>query len=199
MQKHFSFGFLPLCFFYPQAAGASTPSAPTNSTQPSVTSSNLTPTQPSANPTSIPESLPTHPDSTESSLTPDNGSPPSQPAEASATSSTSPGTGESATVRPISSPSVTPSALVSFPTCWYITLIRGEVFVSYSFCFLMSLSGCFHTLFHCLFQLKHCRCKSLIKVPLLLHWQRKKMQTFCLDTAVLLASLLFIILLSKQD
>uniref|UniRef100_A0A9J8D4S0 Abl-interactor 2a n=1 Tax=Cyprinus carpio carpio TaxID=630221 RepID=A0A9J8D4S0_CYPCA len=76
------------------AAGASTPSAPTNSSQPSVTSSNLTPTQPSANPTSIPES---HPDSTESSLTPDNGSPPSQPplasAEASATSSTNPGTG----------------------------------------------------------------------------------------------------------
>ncbi|XP_073702056.1 abl interactor 2a isoform X2 [Garra rufa] len=79
------------------AAGASTPSAPSNSTQPSVTPSNLTPTQPSANPTSIPESLPTHPDSTESSLTPDNGSPPSQlplnSAEASATSSTNPGTG----------------------------------------------------------------------------------------------------------
>ncbi|XP_016405269.1 abl interactor 2 isoform X3 [Sinocyclocheilus rhinocerous] len=79
------------------AAGASTTSAPTNSTQPSVTSSNLTLTQPSANPTSIPESLPTHPDSTESSLTPDNGSPPSQPpltsAEASATSSINPGTG----------------------------------------------------------------------------------------------------------
>ncbi|XP_059355747.1 abl interactor 2a isoform X3 [Carassius carassius] len=79
------------------AAGASTPSATTNSTQSSVTSSNLTPTQPSANPTSIPESLPTQPDSNESSLTPDNGSPPSQPllasAEASATSSTNPGTG----------------------------------------------------------------------------------------------------------
>ncbi|XP_016142758.1 abl interactor 2 isoform X2 [Sinocyclocheilus grahami] len=79
------------------AAGASTTSAPTNSTQPSVMSSNLIPTQPSANPTSIPESLPTHPDSTESSLTPDNGSPPSQPplasAEASATSSINPGTG----------------------------------------------------------------------------------------------------------
>ncbi|XP_043105087.1 abl interactor 2a isoform X5 [Puntigrus tetrazona] len=78
-------------------AGASTPSAPTNSAQPSVTSSNLTPTQPSANPTSIPESLPTHPDSTESSLTSDNGSPPSQPPlasdEASSTSSTNPGTG----------------------------------------------------------------------------------------------------------
>ncbi|XP_026127993.1 abl interactor 2a isoform X5 [Carassius auratus] len=79
------------------AAGASTPSATTNSTQSFVTSSNLTPTQPSANPTSIPESLPTQPDSTESSLTPDNGSPPSQPllasSEASATSSTNPGTG----------------------------------------------------------------------------------------------------------
>ncbi|XP_052422104.1 abl interactor 2a isoform X2 [Carassius gibelio] len=79
------------------AAGASTPSATTNSTQSFVTSSNLTPTQPSANPTSIPESLPTQPDSTESSLTPDNGSPPSQPllasSEASAASSTNPGTG----------------------------------------------------------------------------------------------------------
>lgn len=105
-EKAFLIWFPPsLLFFYPQAAGASTPSTPNNSTQPSVTSFNLTPTQPSANPTSIPESLPTHPDSTESSLTPDNGSPPSQPAEASATSN--PGTGESATVRPISSPSVT--------------------------------------------------------------------------------------------
>ncbi|XP_077072246.1 abl interactor 2a isoform X2 [Siphateles boraxobius] len=70
------------------AVSASTPSAPTNSTQPSFTSSNLTPTQPS-----IPESL----DSTESSLTPDKGSPTSQPplttAAASATSNTDPGTG----------------------------------------------------------------------------------------------------------
>ncbi|XP_016138063.1 abl interactor 2-like isoform X1 [Sinocyclocheilus grahami] len=79
------------------AATASTPSAPTNSTQPSVMSSNLTLTQPSANPTSIPESLPTHPDSTESLLTPEKGSPTSQPpltsAEASATSNTNSGTG----------------------------------------------------------------------------------------------------------
>ncbi|KAL0183984.1 hypothetical protein M9458_019680, partial [Cirrhinus mrigala] len=76
--------------------GASTPSAPSNSAQPSVTPSNLTPTQPSANPTSIPESLPTHPDSTESSLSPDNGSPPSQPPlnsdESSAAFNTNPGT-----------------------------------------------------------------------------------------------------------
>ncbi|KAA0716062.1 Abl interactor 2 [Triplophysa tibetana] len=55
---------------------ASTPSAPTNSTQPSVTSSNLTPTQPSPNPT---ESVPTHPDITDSSLAAAKGSPPSQP------------------------------------------------------------------------------------------------------------------------
>ncbi|KAI2660509.1 Abl interactor 2 [Labeo rohita] len=79
------------------AAGANTPSAPSNSAQPSVTPSSLTPTQPSANPTSIPESLPTHPDSTESSLSPDNGSPPSQPTlnsdESSAASNTNPGTG----------------------------------------------------------------------------------------------------------
>ncbi|XP_016424457.1 abl interactor 2-like [Sinocyclocheilus rhinocerous] len=79
------------------AATASTPSAPTNSTQPSVMSSNLTPTQPSANPTLIPESLPTHPDSTESLLTSEKGSPTSQPpltsAEASATSNTNSGTG----------------------------------------------------------------------------------------------------------
>uniref|UniRef100_A0A8C0YAF0 Abl-interactor 2a n=1 Tax=Cyprinus carpio carpio TaxID=630221 RepID=A0A8C0YAF0_CYPCA len=78
------------------AATASTPSAPTNSTQPSVTSSNLTPTQPSANPTSIPEPLPTFPDSIESFLAQDKGSPPSQPplnsAEASATSNTNSGT-----------------------------------------------------------------------------------------------------------
>ncbi|RXN28048.1 abl interactor 2 isoform X4 [Labeo rohita] len=79
------------------AAGANTSSAPSNSAQPSVTPSSLTPTQPSANPTSIPESLPTHPDSTESSLSPDNGSPPSQPTlnsdESSAASNTNPGTG----------------------------------------------------------------------------------------------------------
>ncbi|KAK7168834.1 hypothetical protein R3I93_004972 [Phoxinus phoxinus] len=70
------------------AVSASTPSAPTNSTQPSFTSSNLTPTQPP-----IPESL----DSTESSLTPDKGSPTSQPplttTAASATSNTDPETG----------------------------------------------------------------------------------------------------------
>ncbi|XP_056107662.1 abl interactor 2a isoform X2 [Rhinichthys klamathensis goyatoka] len=70
------------------AVSASTPSAPTNSTQPSFTSSNLTPTQPS-----IPESL----DSTESFLTPDKSSPTSQQplttAAASATSDTDPGTG----------------------------------------------------------------------------------------------------------
>ncbi|XP_056610371.1 abl interactor 2a isoform X3 [Triplophysa dalaica] len=55
---------------------ASTPSAPTNSTQPSVTSSNLTLTQPSPNPT---ESVTTHPDITDSSLAAAKGSPPSQP------------------------------------------------------------------------------------------------------------------------
>ncbi|KAK7153875.1 hypothetical protein R3I94_007286 [Phoxinus phoxinus] len=70
------------------AVSASTPSAPTNSTQPSFTSSNLTPTQPP-----IPESL----DSTESSLTPDKGSPTSQPplttTAARATSNTDPETG----------------------------------------------------------------------------------------------------------
>ncbi|XP_009302787.1 abl interactor 2a isoform X1 [Danio rerio] len=76
------------------ASGASTPSAPTNSTQPSVNSSSLTPTQPPVTPTSNSESPPSHPDSSESS---DKGSPPSQPpltsAEASATSSTNPETG----------------------------------------------------------------------------------------------------------
>ncbi|XP_067299622.1 abl interactor 2a isoform X3 [Pseudorasbora parva] len=75
------------------AASASTPSAPTNSTQPSITSFNLPPTQPSVNPTSVPESL----DCTESSLTPEKGSPTSQPplttTAPSATSNTDPGTG----------------------------------------------------------------------------------------------------------
>ncbi|XP_065148911.2 abl interactor 2a isoform X2 [Paramisgurnus dabryanus] len=65
----------PSAFPAASAGLASTLSAPTNSTQPSVTSSNLTPTQPLTNP---PESLLTHPVTTESSLGVGKGSPPSQ-------------------------------------------------------------------------------------------------------------------------
>ncbi|XP_051565207.1 abl interactor 2a isoform X3 [Myxocyprinus asiaticus] len=74
---------------------SSAPLAPTNSTQPSVTSSSLTPTQPSLSPTVVPESLPTHPDTTESSPVPAKGRQPSQPPFTSAATSatTNPETG----------------------------------------------------------------------------------------------------------
>ncbi|XP_051565665.1 abl interactor 2-like isoform X2 [Myxocyprinus asiaticus] len=78
------------------AAGAglsSAPSAPTNSTEPSVTSSSLTPTQPSLSPTAVPESLLNHPDTTENSLVPAEGPPPLTSAAASAISNTNPETG----------------------------------------------------------------------------------------------------------
>ncbi|XP_052004009.1 abl interactor 2-like isoform X2 [Xyrauchen texanus] len=79
-----------------EAAGAglsSTPSAPTNSTEPSVTSSSLTPTQPSLSPTAVPESLLNHPDTTEISLAPAEGPPPLTSDAASAISNTNPETG----------------------------------------------------------------------------------------------------------
>lgn len=149
---HFSFGFLPFSSFYPQASGASTPSAPTNSTQPSVTSSSLTPTQPPVTPTSNSESPPTHPDSSESS---DKGSPPSQPpltsAEASATSSTDPETGESG-LSPVHQP-------------WPPRLCYPTAQLSCSFCFLMSH---FHTCFHCLVWRSHQQRATVMFAPFLM-------------------------------
>ncbi|XP_051998956.1 abl interactor 2a isoform X2 [Xyrauchen texanus] len=85
----------PSAFPAAVAGLSSAPLIPTNSTQPLVTSSSLTPTQPSLSPTAVTESLPTHPDTTESSLALAKGCEPSQPpfTSAAACATTSPETG----------------------------------------------------------------------------------------------------------